>query len=174
MGYGIKPPGYWGGKNVLTWRQVEGAPHQHLAVALGCWQTAVGITFEEGANPGVNVDFKVKSEISTESTSWSPSIRTLALNRSHSLGIVLHEIGHLLGLSHEQDHPDGRKAYYTGTPGSFGFAESMRIAESRTNLQKYGNYDPASIMHYPDTTYALMTRPSAGDIAAVKLINGWP
>jgi hypothetical protein len=28
-------------------------------------------------------------------------------------------------------------------------------------------------MHYPDTVYGAMTRPSAGDIAAVKAINGW-
>jgi hypothetical protein len=77
-------------------------------------------------------------------------------------------------MSHEHDRPDRRGAWYKENPGHQGEAESIRQAEVRAKkLQTYGDYDSDSIMQYPESKYLTMTEPSAGDIAAVKAINGW-
>ncbi|MDO8368811.1 MAG: M12 family metallopeptidase [Saprospiraceae bacterium] len=71
---------------------------------------------------------------------------------------ILHEFGHVLGLLHEHQHPNGGipwdksklYAYYQRTQGW----EPERVDEqvlSRLNSTRtqYTRYDPASIMHYP-------------------------
>ena len=83
---------------------------------------------------------------------------------------VLHEVGHLLGLSHEQDRPEGWK-WMEDNKVPFGVeGAKTRAADNKS----YGTYEPGSIMHYPGSHYEGMTEPTAGDVAAVKVINGWP
>lgn len=172
MGYGIKPPGYWNGKKFLSWRYASGGPHGFLQRALDIWQEKAGVTFTEAGATAGAVDFEVVNGGST--CQWSPSQNKLWLKGPESLGVVLHEIGHLLGMSHEHERPDARQAWYEANPGAFGTEESIRQAGIRgANLQTYGANDVDSIMQYPQSKYANATAPSSGDIAAVKQINGW-
>ena len=172
MGYGVKPLGYWNGKKFLNWRMKTGNIHPKLEDAFDIWQGKVGLTFTRAGLAESSVDFEVVSDGSI--SQWSPSKKTLYLKGSETLGALLHEIGHLLGMSHEHDRPDVRDKWYDANPGSFGKTESIRQAATRGDkLQIYGEVDLDSIMQYPENKYKAATEPSQGDIDAVKQINGW-
>jgi hypothetical protein len=180
MGYGLDTNKYkprkWG--TTITW---SGEPKGQLARGLAIWQESVGVSFSktEGDQPDFRVAWGGRC-------SWSNSSKgngrpdadkkpgTLNLKESSSLGTVLHEIGHLLGLSHEQDHPDHRVAWYEANPGFLGTQTELGGAIIRAaDNAVFGPYDAGSIMHYPSSHYGLMTAPSVGDVAAVKAINGY-
>lgn len=168
MGYGLKT-GIWNGKKTFHWRLTEGALPPKLDEAFSGWGDALGLRFEQVLVENTTVDFKVKG--GAGSTGWSPALRQLGLKDGEPLGVLLHEVGHLLGLSHEQDRADARDAFYAKQGGASWHLEG---AVSRAaNLQDYGKYDAASIMLYPDTNYKGMTKPSAGDLEAAKGVNGW-
>jgi hypothetical protein len=172
MGYGVTPPGYWARKKILVWTLGEGKKHPELERAFDIWESKVGVKFVESAGLGAEADFKVKNDGST--SQWSPSMKTLFLKGTESLGATLHEVGHLLGMSHEHDRPDRRGNWYKENPGRLGEEESIRQAEVRAQkLQTYGEYDSDSIMQYPESKYLQMDSPSQGDIEAVKAINEW-
>ena len=167
MGYGLKA-GMWGGKTTLHWRLVQGTLPPKLEEAFAIWGTPLAIRFESVLVENSTVDFKVAAGAS--STGWSPSLRQLGLKDGQPLGVLLHEIGHLLGLSHEQDRSDRRADFYSNMS-----AWHLEGAISRAaNLREYGDYDAGSIMLYPDTNYKGMTSPSQGDFATARAINGWP
>lgn len=164
MGYGLKR-GMWNGATTLYWQLSQGTVHSRLEEAFAIWGAGIGIRFESLLTANTNAHFRVAE---ADSTGWSPAIKKLSLKSGEPLGVVLHEVGHLLGLSHEQDRPDARDNYYSNMQ-----AWHLQGAIDRgAKLQEYGAYDPGSIMLYPDTNYKPMTRPSAGDFAAARAVNG--
>ncbi len=186
MGYGLDTTKYgdrkWG--TTITW---SGEAKGKLADGLLAWQNAVGVTFVHTNGTGdFTVDIRPKKK--DGKTKWDNGKGSkgngkppngakgiLYLKTDSSLGTAIHEIGHLLGLSHEQDHPDYFETWYDENSIS-SFTKSIELygqdQRAKSNC-KYGDYDSTSVMHYPDSQYGSMTAPSAGDIAAVKAINGW-
>lgn len=73
----------------------------------------------------------------------------------HTKGIILHELGHVIGFDHEQNRPD-RDSYITIqkqyiTPG----AESQFNKATATDVDSLGEpYDFGSIMHYGPYDYS--------------------
>ena len=173
MGYGLKT-GIWNGKKTLTWRMGQGTVPDNLERAFDIWQKKIdGLTFTKSEGTAANVDFVVKSAGSQ--SAWSGAQKSLNLKGNETLGAMLHEIGHLLGLSHEHDRPDNREKYYSASDRSdFDKQYGLQGAITRSeNLQAYGSYDNDSIMQYPASSYNAKSEPSAGDVTAVKAINGW-
>jgi hypothetical protein len=186
MGYGVAQPGYWVHRKnpkakTLTWCYSMKGSHPKLPDQFKVWQAKAGVTFELVALPA-DADFVVAIPEGGGSLSmWSFEKKTLFLKGKEAEGAILHEIGHLLGLSHEQDRPDARESWYEKNPGALGKATSLegaRIREeggkaSGMKLVAYNDYDPASIMHYPASNYEGKKEPSPGDCITAKAINGW-
>jgi hypothetical protein len=177
MGYGLDTEKYadrkWG--TTISWR---GEAKGKLQSALDIWQRACGIIFSKVESENAPVDFTVKWG---STCSWHNDSKgngkpasgkegVLNLKESASLGTVLHEIGHLLGCSHEQDHPDGRGWFSRHPEILFGREGAELRAEDNT---VYHAYDENSIMHYPQSNYANKSTPTESDITTAKGINGW-
>lgn len=186
MGYGVAQPGYWANRKApqdksLKWCYSMKGSHPELPKAFKVWQDKGGIAFMEVRFPA-DADFVVSiPEAGGSLSMWSFEKKTLFLKGSEKFGAVLHEIGHLLGLSHEHDRPDARETWYRDNPGNLGTEMSLYGARKREEggkasgmtLCSYGDYDPASIMHYPGSHYETMIEPTPGDCIAVRAINGW-
>jgi len=169
MGYGVIV-GPWTGRTVLTWKQVEGGLIPKLSEALNIWQTGLGIQFQEVKADSPHFTVKL---VERGKTSWSRPLNLLSLQKTDTLGTCLHEIGHLLGISHEQDRAELRQGFYTDGLGRnllFGLEGANLRAPQ---LQNYDPHDPVSIMQYPENHYLAAVKPSMGDFATAKAINGW-
>ncbi len=67
--------------------------------------------------------------------------------------IILHEVGHALGLIHEQQRPDRDDYIYVDTSNiQPNFAHAYAKVSTRDLV--YGTYDFESIMHYPAAAYS--------------------
>ena len=98
-------------------------------------------------------------------------------------GNAIHEIGHALGLWHEQSRED-RDTHVTINRANITAGMEHNFDQHITDGDDIGAYDYGSIMHYPSTAFSKNGKPtivpkktanigqrdgpSAGDIAAVK------
>lgn len=103
---------------------------------------------------------------------------------------VIHEIGHSLGLWHEQGRAD-RDAHVTIHWGNILPGFESAFAQNLQYTQDHGPYDPFSIMHYAPTAFSKNGAPtltrkdgsthlgpgsglSNGDLAALAMLYGAP
>lgn len=78
---------------------------------------------------------------------------------------VLHEMGHAIGLHHEQSRAD-RDAYITLLSGNIIKTLKANFNPVTDNVQKTGLYDYASIMHYQAFTFSKNGEPTIETIPA--------
>jgi hypothetical protein len=111
--------------------------------------------------------------------------QTISLGRGCTVGSAIHEVGHSLGLWHEQsrsDRDDFIEVILENVSPEHRHNFDMHILDG----DDLGNYDFGSIMHYPATAFSINGLPtirvltgepigqrnglSAGDVAAVRLM----
>lgn len=80
-----------------------------------------------------------------------------------STGNVIHEIGHALGLYHEQTRSD-RDGFVKINTANIDPAAAYNF--QKQNSTNWGNYDYASIMHYPAYAFSINGQPTIETIPA--------
>ena len=105
-----------------------------------------------------------------------------------SLGTLLHEMGHIVGLYHEQSRPD-RDNYVAVSYANMIKGSKPNFDQPLDNFQELGPYDYGSVMHYiafafsrnggpviesipPGIPLSNLVGYTAGDIDAVKRLYG--
>ena len=185
MGYGIDtekfPLKIWG--KVLTFYvdNKDNADRSNFDTGLDAWKQALGtrLLFSEVKTKGI-AEVEVKIYLTTKesgSCAWTTTDNkngrdemrggTLHLKDNSSIGTVIHEIGHMLGLCHEQDRQDDEQAIKIRKPILFANEVYER---GRDKYKNYGDFDAESMMLY-GSGYEKKNAPNPGDIQTVIQIN---
>jgi hypothetical protein len=174
MGYGVRDTN-------RRWPHIvyyDGTPTETVQNAFDIWERKLGsIRFAPagGGNPAM---FKI---LYSGTCVWrsgdtvngrSPSrLGELVLGSDKPVGMVLHEVGHLLGLAHEQDRQncDAAAAWRKKIPNySLGWEAAQKKTEYYRNI---GEFNEKSVMLYGNG-YEEGSDISDGDAAAVLFIHG--
>lgn len=165
---GVRP---WPGATIPVWvhPDVKRTPrYAMLKRAMAEWNRTTGVRFFETPTPGPNtlyVDNRPRGARCDALVGLQRSFlregRPVSGGRitlgACSYGSVLHELGHVLGLAHEQLRPD-RARYIDFSPvaavlrncmrSALGCLEAPGTIGTTRRLQLASDYDPCSLMHY--------------------------
>jgi hypothetical protein len=191
LGIGIKGENFRWPEGVVPYVTVD-ALAGTVKAAIDHWEARTPIRFVKRTNEADYVSF----EVQTGCWSWvgrQGGMQVISLGAGCGLGAAIHEIGHCLGLWHEQSRSDRDQFIEVLTENIKPGRESQfdKHIQDGTDL---GAYDFASIMHYPETAFSKNNQLptirvkggqsigqrnglSQGDIASIKMLYpnlNWP
>jgi hypothetical protein len=158
---------------------------QRVTQAIAHWESRTGIRFVQRTNQAAYVAF-VPGNSCSSFVGRTGSRQPINLASGCDTGTVIHEIGHAVGLWHEQSRSD-RDNHVRVLLANV--ARGMESNFDRTRFTSPGAYDLGSIMHYGSTYFSANGRPtltrldgslivpnrsalSTGDIAGIAAIYG--
>src|SRR4051812_6634189 len=110
------------------------------------WQDAAGVTFVERVNePNYLVIKKPASGSSNSAIGMQGGPQVININAGYK---SLHELGHALGLIHEQSRSD-RDSYVNMQWANVNGGNTNHDFKLETGSQNLTSYDLRSVMHYP-------------------------
>ena len=86
-------------------------------------------------------------------------MQTVRVDDGCDIGTLIHEIGHVAGLWHEQSRPD-RDNFVVVNDEAIEPRFLAQFAKLSLNTRDFGGYDYASIMHYGSTAFSLTGSPT--------------
>ena len=161
---------------------------ERVTQAIEHWEQQTPIRFHDRTTEVDFVEFRLSGNCSS-SIGRQGGIQFVNLGPQCTRGNVIHELGHTLGLWHEQSRED-RDNFITIDFSNVDPLAIHNFDQHITDGDDVGAYDFGSIMHYPAIAFPLdPSKPtiitkngeaigqrialSAGDIAAIKEIYGF-
>ncbi len=190
LGIGIKGEKFRWPDGIVHYVTVN-ALASRVKAAIDHWEAHTPIRFVKRTNEADYISF----EQQTGCWSWvgrQGGKQVISLDTGCGLGAAIHEIGHALGLWHEQSRSDRDQFIEIVAENIIPGRESQfdKHIQDGTDL---GTYDFSSIMHYPETAFSKNDLPtirvkggqsigqrsglSPNDIASIKLLYpklNWP
>jgi hypothetical protein len=146
------------------------AGNTNVTAAIAHWNSLTPIRMVQ-RDPATHSDFVVIKSTSDTSIGGAsdighgPGQRSIVINASGSnAGTVIHEIGHTVGLWHEQSRED-RDGYVTINLANVQAGKQSQFNQHIVDGDDSGPYDYGSIMHYPRDAFEV---PGTGDTITPK------
>ncbi len=129
-----------------------------VEMAIKHWQRYTPMRFKEQTDEKDYVRFVI------DSGCWSRVGRQggqqlISLGDGCGVGAAIHEIGHTLGLWHEQGRSD-RDDYITIVTANIKPGKESQFLKHKQDGQDWGDYDYDSIMHYPADAFSVNKQPT--------------
>lgn len=179
-GIGIDPEFRWPG-GVIPYVTVSSL-RTHVANAINHWQQRTPLRFVERTDEEDYISFE-RHDGSWSHVGRQRGMQVISLAFMSSLGTAIHEIGHAIGLFHEQSRSD-RDSFVRILIDNVPPADRHNFETHVQDATDLGNYDFGSIMHYPADAFSIDGGPtivtlngenigqrqglSAGDIGSVR------
>ncbi|MFD6389084.1 M12 family metallopeptidase [Nocardia sp. NPDC060259] len=126
---------------------------QRITDAVAHWNARTRLRFVP--RTGVHADYVrfVPSTASRSPVGRQGGMQTIELTAGAPTGTVIHEMGHAIGLWHEQSRED-RERFVEVRLANVTAANRHNFAQHITDGDDIGGYDFGSIMHYPATAFS--------------------
>lgn len=173
--------------------EINGAVAATVDAAIAHWEKHTPIRFALKADVDENfISFE------DQGACWSHvgcigGYQPVSLSSDCTVGSAIHEIGHLLGLWHEQSRSD-RDRFVTIVSANIAEGQLHNFDKHVIDGRDLGDYDYLSIMHYPPKAFSINTEDtivpaaggpaigqrlglSSGDVAAIRALYPelpWP